>query len=437
MFSLDLTQIEKGDTVGVALSGGKDSVCLLHALFAAAFDAGIKLVVINVEHGIRGEASRADSAFSKDLAEKYGLPFFSYAVDAVRHSQTNGCSLEESARILRYECFFKAINERVCDKIAVAHHLSDNVETILFNLFRGASLSGVKGISKENYDGKIIRPLLSVTSEEVSLYVQKHRLSFVQDATNFDPEYTRNALRIGVLPRIKELFPKAEQSIARFAALAAEDDDYLYSLAHSALIIEDDAYKFAVDTPAPIAKRCVVIALKALGVSKDYEAVHVSDVLSLKTNITGKRVTLPRSIVAVREHDVIAIRRDGDPEVSSVPFALGTIKMNGYTITCEKLAEPPKVFNDALYFDLDKLPIGALFRIREVGDGFTKFDGQRVSLKKYLTDCKFSESRKRVTPLIAYGKTIYCVCEKDISSLIKIDKNTVNIIKLTCKKQMR
>lgn len=436
MFELDLKEFHRGETIGVALSGGKDSVCLLHALFCAKDRIGIKLCVINVEHGIRGAASIADSAFCKDLAAKYDLPFYSFSVDALSFANGNGLSVEEAARILRYAEFFNAIDKGYCDKIAVAHHLSDSVETILFNIFRGASLSGAKGISAEGYSGRIVRPLLNVSREEVSQYVDKHELSFVQDATNFDTDYTRNALRLDVIPKIKALFPKVETAVSRFASLAKEDDDYLYSLAAAALSEKDGEYFFAADLARPIMKRCVILALKNLGITKDYEKVHVDDVVSLSENISGKKITLPASVLAVRERDKIIIKRKkSETTPTPIPFRMGKTVFGDYIISCERVNTLPEKFGGELYFDMDKLPTSAVFRTREEGDEFTKFGGGTVSLKKYLTDNYFPESKKNVTPVIAFEKKVYCVCEKDISLLIKIDKATKNIIKLTCKKQ--
>ena len=438
MFSIDVTQINRGETIGVALSGGKDSVCLLHYLFTMREKLGVSLCVINVEHGIRGESSVRDTEFCRDLAENYGLPFYSFSVNALKYAKDNSMSVEESARYLRYESFFDALKRNYCDKIAVAHHLSDNVETILFNLFRGASLSGAKGISAESYDGKIIRPLLNVSAEDIRLYVDKHELSYVFDETNSDTDYTRNALRLDVIPKIKSLFPKMETALSRFSDLAKEDDEYLYSVAEKCLISDGDRYFIPIDLAAPIKKRCVIIALKKLGVSKDYEKVHVDDVVALSSNISGKKICLPRSIIAVREGDNVVIGRFLPAmDKPILPFKLGKIIFNDYVLTFERVESFPSDRAGALYFDGDKIPSGAVIRVKETGDEFTKFGGGKVSLKKYLTDCKFPESKKATTPVIACGKTVFCVCEKDISSLIKIDKSTVNIIKLTCEKQKR
>ncbi|MBP5372793.1 MAG: tRNA lysidine(34) synthetase TilS [Clostridia bacterium] len=431
MFAPDLTQIKKGDKIGVALSGGKDSVALLHYLFSEKDKLGITVCVINVEHGIRGESSLSDTAFCKDLAAFYGVKFYGFSVNSKTYAEENGLSLEEAARILRYESFFKCLNSGVCDKVAVAHHLSDSVETILLNLLRGSSLSGAKGISYSGYEGRIIRPFLTVDSQEVGLYVQKHQLSFVQDQTNFDETYTRNALRNAVIPKIKEIFPKFESSLSRFAELAESDDEYLYSLAEKSLKKRGDEYRFSVDLAYPVFSRCVILSMKNLGVKKDYEKIHADDVFSLTISITGKKITLPKNLVAVREHGEIVIKKGGSIAPSPVPFEIGETIFGDYKIVIERVESSSVNFGDGLYFDGDKLPYNAVIRTKEVGDVFEKFGGGTVSLKKYLTDEKFSQSKKNSTPVLACGNIVYCVCEKDVSSLVKIDKNTKNVIKLS------
>ena len=210
--------INPNDRVAVAISGGKDSVCLLHALLENAKKLNYSVSAINVEHGIRGQQSLNDTAFVKALCQEWRVTLYTFSVDAIEHSKANKLCIEESARILRYECFYRAISDGFADKVATAHHLSDNAESVLFNLFRGTGVKGAVGI-ESNFNDKIIRPFLQVTTTQIEDYISKHNLKFVTDSTNFDDDYTRNALRHKVLPQIKELFPQAEKSIKRFGEI--------------------------------------------------------------------------------------------------------------------------------------------------------------------------------------------------------------------------
>ena len=150
--------IKQNEIVAVALSGGEDSVALLHFLLSRSSLLGFKVIALNVEHGIRGEDSLSDTNFVKELCRRLNVELICYSVDSLSKAQTDKLSVEQAARALRYECFYRAIAEGKCDKVATAHHRRDNVESVLFNLFRGSGLKGVSGITP-CYDGKIIRPL--------------------------------------------------------------------------------------------------------------------------------------------------------------------------------------------------------------------------------------------------------------------------------------
>ena len=437
MFKADYSFLKRGMTVGVGYSGGVDSSVLLSDLVENQEDLGINVVAINIEHGIRGKISVLDSLFCKEQCGKLNIPFYGYEVDSLYFASKNGYSLEQAARFLRYECYFKALNAGVCDVVALAHHMSDNVETILFNVFRGSSTTGGTGIKKYSYNGKIVRPFLNVSKEDILHYAKEKNIKFVTDETNTDVDYTRNALRIKVIPVIKEIFPEAERAIARFAETLESDDEYLYSLAQKSFLIESDKYFLPVNLSYPVFSRAVIIILRNLGVVKDYQKVHVDAIYALRNNFSGKEVVLPKSVVAVKEGENIVLykRKKYSDFVVEIPFKLGKTIINGVEVVAEKVEKEnfdESNFNTdgTLYFDLDKLPKNCVFRTRSVGDEYAKFGGGTVSLKKYLTDLKIPKRLKDKVLLIASGKTVCCVIGKDISRLIKIDKDTQNIVKL-------
>ena len=167
---IDLSKfLAPNQTVAVAVSGGVDSVALLYFMLSQAEKYHIKIVAVNVEHGIRGQASKDDTNFVESLCAKLGVKLYKYSVDSLLKAKSDKLSLEEAARILRYDCFFDLISKGCCDKVATAHHLSDNFESVILNLFRGTGLKGVSGI-ESNYNDKIIRPFLSVSKHQIQDY---------------------------------------------------------------------------------------------------------------------------------------------------------------------------------------------------------------------------------------------------------------------------
>ena len=444
MFSFDFSQLNRGETVAVGLSGGEDSVCLLDVLYKERENLGIELVAINVEHGIRGESSLRDSGFCQKLCDGYGIKLYRYTVDAPKAAKENGYSPEQAARVLRYDCFFDCINKGLCDKVAVAHHLSDQAETILFNILRGSATTGAKGMSASAYDGKIVRPLLNVAKDDIKRYVEKNGLSYVTDESNADQNYTRNALRLKILPEIKRLFPDYESALIRFAAASATDDKYLYNIAKNHVKSANNFCTIDTGIDYSIFSRSVILAFKHLGFDRDYEMAHVEAVYFLCFNQAGKRVDLKHDLYAIRERAHIKIAKKRIKSADNRLIArLLTVKDDlkiadkrvfnvgdDEKIVFERVTREKVVFGDGLYFDLDKMPDNAILRYRVDGDVFTKFNGQTVTLKKFLTDKKVPSDEKKDVVVIAVDKTVYLIADLEISSSIKIDNDTQNIVKL-------
>ncbi len=252
-----------GDGVVVGLSGGPDSVFLLYALHTLQARMGFTLRAVHVHHGIRGAEADRDEAFSAELCAKLAVPFQAEHVAAPAYAAQHGLSLEEAARILRYETLeaarqqlgqtlaarpsnasvpssmgapssFQLVRAATAPSapaawIAVAHHLDDQAETVLHNLVRGAGLRGLAGM--ENRRNHVIRPLLSIKREDILKWLEQNNIPYVTDSTNADPHYTRNRIRSTVLPELREINPEASAHIAHSAALLREADAYFHALA--------------------------------------------------------------------------------------------------------------------------------------------------------------------------------------------------------------
>lgn len=221
-----------GDGVVVGLSGGPDSVFLLYALYTLQPRMDFTLRAVHVHHGIRGAEADRDEAFSEKLCAKLEIPFQAVHVAAPAYAAQHGLSLEEAARILRYEALEAArqqLTQAPAAWIAVAHHLDDQAETVLHNLVRGAGLRGLAGM--ENRRNHVIRPLLSIKREDILKWLKQNDIPYVTDSTNADPHYTRNRIRSTVLPELREINPEASAHIAHSAALLREADAYFHALA--------------------------------------------------------------------------------------------------------------------------------------------------------------------------------------------------------------
>lgn len=420
--------INRGQTVGVALSGGADSMALLHFLSQNAQHYKFNIVAINVEHGIRGDASIQDSLFVKNYCHDNGIICYCYQVDCPSFAKENKLSLEQAGRKLRYQCFSDAIESNKCDVIATAHHLSDNAESVLFNLFRGSGYKGLCGIAS-NFEDKIIRPFLHVTKQEILDYVKDNNLPYVNDLTNFDDDYTRNFLRLNVMPKIKEIFPEAEKSIYRFTQIAKTENEYLDKVAKEVLTILPKCAQIKLPCEKAIFNRAIVFALKRLGIEKDWEKVHVDSLYELSFKDSGKSISLPKNVVAVKEYDRLTLFVDEKTEDFCIDFSVDKHVINGNTYEvclCNKEVDLKK----GLYIDLDKIPKDAVIRNAKASDVFTKFGGGTKKLCDYFTDKKIPKRIRNNIPLIAVENKVLAIFNLAISEEVKVDKHTDRVAKI-------
>ena len=221
--------LPRGASVLCAVSGGADSLCLLHLLWSRREELGLRVCAAHYEHGLRGEESLADCAFVETWCRERGIPCLTEHGDAATFAQREGLGLEEAARTLRYAFLERAADSLGCTRIATAHTADDNAETLLLNLVRGTGLKGLGGIPPRR--GRIVRPLLGVTRAEVEAYLEENGLSHREDATNGEDLFRRNRLRHRVLPELRDLNPAFDEAVARTAALLREDEDCLDGMA--------------------------------------------------------------------------------------------------------------------------------------------------------------------------------------------------------------
>ena len=221
---VDLTPFA-GKKILCAVSGGADSMCLLHLLCAG----GAAVTAAHFEHGIRGEESLRDAAFVESWCRQRDIPFVLGRGDAPGWAAKKGLSLEQAARELRYDFLFRAARELGAACILTAHNRDDNAETLLFNLVRGSGTAGLCGIPPRR--GLICRPLLGVSRAQIEGYLRENGVPHVEDSSNRSDDYTRNLLRHRVVPALREINPRFDEAAARAAALARRDEDCLSALA--------------------------------------------------------------------------------------------------------------------------------------------------------------------------------------------------------------
>ncbi|MCR5421737.1 MAG: tRNA lysidine(34) synthetase TilS [Lachnospiraceae bacterium] len=444
-YCIDRGLIYNGMKLIVGVSGGADSVCLLRILKEFGDLISLDISCVHVEHGIRGEESREDMRFVQTLCEDLGVPLTIYEADAPGKAKEMSMTLEEAARYIRYEVFNKELSEKKADAIAVAHHMGDQTETVLFNLIRGSGLKGIAGMSPCRE--KIIRPLLKVSRCEIEEYLTQIGQEYCTDSTNSDVLYSRNGIRGIVIPELEKIVSKASEHIVRTADEVREADEYIRGIARQVYgrAYNDPKLNIEVIKDEPdIIKRYVIrmVLSHIYSTLKDLEAVHVYDVLELCNKQSGKSISLPGRITAKREGDHIIFCEETKRNPASLADKQISLcldeetEVEGYGIFRAKVEkyDPSAVIPEGLYtkwFDYDKI-IGSIFvRNRRDGDHLVIDPyGHKKKLKKYFIDEKVDASKRDSVLLLADNDQIIWVVGMRISAYYKVSDNTRRVLKV-------
>lgn len=420
--------INPGEVIGVGVSGGSDSMALLHYLAGVQEELDFEVVAIHINHGIR-EESRDEEEFVMTKCRELGVRAYKFKINSPKIAKEKNESIETAAREGRYDIFKSLIQRGVVDKISLAHHESDQAETILMHIFRGSGIAGARGMEPIR-DGIYIRPMLNVSKKEIMNYVLDNNIDYVQDNSNFDNGYNRNFLRNVILPQICERWPGAESGIVSFGRTVSEDDDFINNYVQDSDVIYDDEIAKIPLTyftyPTSVLNRLLIKIFKRVGIQKDFEKKHIEMITDLaKNGENGSRVQLPFEVVAVREYNYLTLvnKLKNRPELR-VPFGIGEIELENIGKIITKKAKTYESKPNFLFIDIDKVPADAIWRYREDGDVFTKFGGGTKKLKSYFIDKKIPQRIRDYIPVLASGNEILVIGGIEISDKVKIDENS-------------
>ena len=433
----------RGLSLAVAVSGGRDSVALLHYLHKNAERAHISLSALTCCHGIRPSAE-ADVAFVEGLCKAWGVPLTVFRADVPARAKQSGRNLEEEGRLFRRECYQKMLDGGA-DAVLTAHHRDDYAETVLFRLARGTSLQGLDVFPAQK---GLLRPLLSVTRARIDEYIKENALPFREDETNADVALSRNRIRHEVLPALERAVLGAKENLVRFAERAVRDDAFLQALALREVRGEGEK-RVSVDLPEPVFFRACLAAMKALGLTRDYTESNLKELHKLASAQAGRFTRLPCGITVYREGaDLVFLpgRKDaeGADKAQELPFFLGRKEAFGGVLEVGEgdfgedeagrgeageqpflRGEPSRTCGRVLYVDLAAVPEGAVWRTRREGDAFLPCNGRQKSLKKFLTEKKIPARVGRELPVLAEGSEVLCIAGVELSDRIKRTQETV------------
>jgi len=402
--------IEGGDNVLVGLSGGADSVCLLCVLNELKDEFGITLSAAHLNHGLRGDEADGDQQFCAELCDRLGVKFYSKKVEL----NADGETVEVAGRKARYDYFAELKAEFDFDKIATAHHADDQAETVLMRIMRGTGISGLSGIQYVRGDG-VIRPLLDVERREIEAYCRENALAFRTDNTNSDTAFTRNRIRVELLPYLEVSFnPNVREALCRLVSTAGEDGEFLENYAkrlYKRLKNPLPTSEVCLHIPSvmlaerPIVVRLLRIAAEdALGVFPQLEQKHIDDILKLMNECkSGTSLDLPNDLRVSVNYDWLTFSKQsevqmfGDFYLEIEPNQTYEVKKYGVKINTKKIKiNEKKIKTNESLIDFNKLTdkIGdkkLILRKRRDGDRMVVYsDGRTKKINDIFTDMKIS-----------------------------------------------
>lgn len=437
--------IKSGDKILVAFSGGPDSVFLIHFLLKYKSRFNISVSAFHLNHRLRGTSAKEDEEFCRKFCASLKIPLFVSRKNVKAFAKNNKLSIEEGARILRYAELQKLCKKKNFNLIATAHNANDNAETVLLNLFKGCGLSGLSGIpvKREN----IIRPMLTVSKQEILNFLNKNNIKYQIDLTNFNDSFERNFIRNKILPLIKsKINPSVENAILRTSFIVKDFNSKLKSETDNSTseLVEFDknngSLSISLKHLEDLSNEKIKIILnevldKYFGLSLSY--LDLQKIKSLAKNISGTKAEFTGNIIALRERESIKIfNRKPEERFSQIEFKVGKkVKLsNNKEILIEEAEKLPSKFpssGNSEYISGDNLSDYFILRTWKAGDKFYPL-GMNHSKKvsDFLTEAKIPSSTKEKQLVLINENKIVWLLGLRIDNRFRIKKNTKRILHL-------
>lgn len=455
-----------GDKVVVGVSGGPDSLCLLHLLNCLQEELGIALHVAHLHHALRGEEADEDARFVERLTTSWGLPSTVEKRDVPAHAEREKLAIEQAARQVRYTFLAEVAKGVGASSVAVGHNADDQVETIIMHWLRGAGTAGLRGMRPlqrwplPGIDLRLVRPLLEIPREEIEAYCQEHRLRPRFDHSNLDTTYYRNRIRHELLPLLEEYNPNIREVIRRAALIIADDHDYLASQGQrawekavremeGALVFDLKAWeKLHPSLQRQLLRRAIRNLRSDL---RNIDWVHIEGARrALDEKPAGTEVTLPRGLSLFRSYDTFVI---GDmiplPEIPLIEEETkiavpGKTPLLDWELITEVLAGErgkEEALNNQdpwqAYLDLDQVGQDLILRGRKPGDRFQPLGmgGRSKPLREFMIDAKIPHHIRDKAPLVVSPQNIVWVAGYRIDERARVTERTERVLKIWFQKR--
>lgn len=441
------------ERVLIGLSGGPDSVCLLHVLHALKDNLRLDLHALYIDHGLRPEEVPLEIKFCENLCENLKVPFITKSIDVKSYAQSQGMNRQEAARALRYMVFEETAYKINAQRIALGHTADDQAETLLMRLFRGSGPTGLSAIPPIR--GIIIRPLIEIERAEIERFLEEEKIDFIVDSSNLRKDYLRNKIRSSLIPMLKEYNPAIIDTLSRTAAIFREENNYLDIIVMKTMMRlisrKTDARIEFFLSPVEVMDKVLLrrVLRKAIEESKGLRGIsftHIEDIIDLiKSGKAGDRIYIPRGIKAIKKYSTFVLTSEPPVKLSTYVFEVpGEVFLKEAEISIkafivEKNAEykidEPGLWTAYGSFDADRLTFPLTVRPRKTGDFFYPLGfGRRKKLQDFFVDEKIPRDERDRVPLMISGDDIVWIVGHRGDERFKVKEETKRVLKLEVKK---
>ena len=439
--------LEKSDIVIAGISGGPDSICLLCVLIDLSREIGFQIAAVHVNHGLRGAEADADEAYVSRFCEERGIPLMVRHTDVRAIAAERKLSGEEAGREVRREAYEEAVRKYGGTRIALAHHMNDNAETLLLNMARGTGVRGMAGIRPVN--GPYIRPLLCVKRREIEQYLEENHIDYCIDRTNMEDIYTRNRIRNHIIPCLEEqINSRTVEHLEELAEQMGELSNYVERQAGKAYarcvrqvqasgtemsVGEEtvlDVERFQEEDPAIRPYVVRMLLSRAAKREKDIEAVHVRSVEALTQMQSGRKISLPYGLCAERRYGEVHIYRETEKKN---PARTGWSRedVSFRVFPCEKMPDSFPQTPYTKWFDYDIIKNSVVIRNRQPGDYITIDDqGNTQKIKKFFINEKIPNRDRDHVLLVADGSHIMWIVGYRQDKSYQVSEQTRRILEI-------
>lgn len=429
--------VERGDGIVLGVSGGPDSMCMLHLFCSIREEWDLSLYAVHLNHEFRGTDADADALYVKEMCEAWQVPLYSFSSNVEALAKEWKTSFEDAGRRERYRLFFKVMADQKAEKIAVAQNKNDQAETVLMRLIRGSGLDGLSGIDYYRADG-VIRPVLDISRADIEAYCQNHQLMARIDHTNEDEKYTRNRIRKSLLSEMKAVNPMVIDHIVQTSQLLKAENELLNDLTletverisqkdQNGLVVELNAFnKLNIALKRRVLRHCIQ---EIRGHLTDVTFDEIETVIELaKLKKTGNRKNYHENLTFEISYDKLMIHLG---KQNNKNF---TYKLEVREMTREEYADY-KLLADEIAIDKMKIAGELVIKTRTAGDRFFPMGlGGSKKVKDFFIDKKIPRDERDSIPIIWDEKGIVWIVGYRQDGRYVVDDNTSKILILQCMK---